>query len=677
MMFSQASPFLRIIVIFQALFLSQLMGVHPSASSQERVPYNDEAEHRFLAAVQVFRSQNFLEAHRQFASVYADLPINQRTTAAYVMDGKALSRLGEPDFSDEVLRKFLQKFPSSLYVGDAHYTMGINALWRRDFENALRDFARLLDEHADNSLAAEAETLVRTIVEKISPESQVKRIQLEFSGRSSGDFVAYVLAEKFYAANDFLAAREILETLVRGSRATRYTGRAHALLRQIEGGGSVKIGVLLPLFSKTKDAVLQRVGQEFLAGARLAAEEHNSHPRSYTKVALEIRDTERDPVIASRVIQEMVSDPEIVAIVGPIYSEEVFATAGVANAKGVPLISPTANANGTASVGQYIFQANPDYSARGKAMAQYAIGKRGYRTVAVLAPIDAVGKYMAESFIEEATRLGATILAVEWYGRNTTNLYPQYRSIREKGLIKGSDAILTFSGKLEERFVEKLASAGVPGNVIDSLLEKGGSAKVSAVLGEHGKRIVDSLQIPVTYPDLKLDSLHIPVTSVEAIYIPIVGADEIGIVSSQLVYYNVQAQILGTGDWYDIGELEANRRYANGAIFTSDTYVEPADTTYQHLLERMLETMGVRATNNTLFVFDTMRLLFSVLDKGAITRDQIAKNLAEVRKFKGLHTLISFSERVNNELHILQYKAGKVYRIDGITVDELILPVSP
>ncbi len=677
MKFQLTSPSFRVSLVSITLLISLSIGVRPAAISQQRIEYDDAAERRFMAAVQDFRSEKFREAHRQFQSIYSDFSLHQRTTAAYVMDGKALSRLGESQASNEVLGVFLEKFPASLYIGDARYTMGLNALREGDFDNALREFLWVIDGDSDPSMTANAESLVQTIVEKMLPMTEVRQILREFSGRPSEDFVNYLLAEKSYAANDFRDARETLLVLVRKSPGSRYAGRARALLRLIEGGGRVKVGVLLPLFSRARDAALQHLGQEFLAGVRLAAVEHDSHPRSYTKVALEIRDTERDPVVASRVIQELVNDPEIVAIVGPIFSAEVFATAGVANAKGVPLITPTANANGIASVGPYIFQANPDYTRRGKAMAQYAIAKKGYRNIAVLAPIDAVGKYMAESFIEEAARLDATILATEWYGRGTTDLYPQFRSIREEGLMESVGGVLTFTGKLEEGLLEKLVSAGVPTELIDSLMEQEAEIGVRTLFGENGRRIADSLGLPVMYPELKLDSLHIPVTSIEAIYIPIANPDEIGIVSSQLVYYNIQTQILGTGDWNDLAELEANRRYVDGVIFTSDSYVEPEDSTYRDLLQRVLEIMNVRATNNTLFSYDTMRLLFSVVNNGAIARDQIAKSLAGVRKFRGLHAPISFSERVNSELHILQYKVGKIRSIDSITVDETALPPVP
>ncbi|MEE9288872.1 MAG: ABC transporter substrate-binding protein [Bacteroidota bacterium] len=664
-------------LISGTIFVSFSVALSVTANCQESVESNYEAERRFSAAVEDFRSRKFFDAHRQFLSVYSDYPLHQRTTAAYVMHGKTLSRLGMSQASNEILSEFLQKFPASLYVGDARYTMALNALRDRNPANALRQFLWAIEKGSDSSTSANAESLVRVIVERMPSMVDVNRIHREFSGLPSGDFFTYVLAERSYAEDDIRNARELLQVLVRDSLESEFAERARALLRHIEGGGRVKIGVLLPLFSKARDVALQQLGQEFLAGIRLAVDEHNSDPRSYAKVAVEIRDTERDPVVALRVIQELVSDSEIVAIVGPVFSAEVLATAGVANANGVPLISPTANANGIASVGQYIFQANPDYTSRGKAMAQYAVEKGGYLTLAVLAPIDAVGKYMAESFIEEATRLHATVVATEWYGTGTTDLYPQFRSIREKGLIEQADPLLTFRGRLQDGLLEKLISAGAQERLVDSLLEHGSTVGVSELLGEDGRRIADSLGFPVIYPELKLDSLHIPVLAIDAIYIPITSPDEIGIVSSQLVYYNLQAQILGTGDWNDFGELEANKSYVDGVLFTSDTYVHPGDTSYQHLLQQILETMSLRATNNTLFAYDTMRLVLSVVDDGAITRDQIAERLASIRKFKGLHTSISFSERVNSELHILQYREGEVRSVDRITVDESSLPEPP
>ena len=100
----------------------------------------------------------------------------------------------------------------------------------------------------------------------------------------------------------------------------------------------------------------------------------------------------RDPAVAARLTKELAADQEVIGILGPMFSSTTLTAARAAQEAAIPLISPTANANGIAALVQFVFQANPDYEMRGRAMARYAVGKLGFRTMAVLAPSDAYGK---------------------------------------------------------------------------------------------------------------------------------------------------------------------------------------------------------------------------------------------------------------------------------------------
>ena len=87
-------------------------------------------------------------------------------------------------------------------------------------------------------------------------------------------------------------------------------------------------------------------------------------------------------------MSDLGDDANVVAVLGPISSDEVFASAGVANAKQVTLLTPTATSNGIAAIGPYVFQGNPDYDTRGRAMAAFAWDRLGARKFAVLAPTE-------------------------------------------------------------------------------------------------------------------------------------------------------------------------------------------------------------------------------------------------------------------------------------------------
>jgi len=315
-------------------------------------------------------------------------------------------------------------------------------------------------------------------------------------------------------------------------------------------------------------------------------------------------------------------------------------------------------------------------------MARYALEQLGMRSFGVLAPIDSYGRYMAESFVEEAARLGAKIIGVEWYKKGETDFGEQLMRLRKAAKLEIADPLVSFSRKIPQAEIQKLIARGVSRELLDSLIAARGKISVHALLGPDGKRIADSLHIPTVKEVSDLDTLEIPIKSIDAFYLPIASAEEIGILSAQLAYHNFKTQLLGSGDWYNVDELEDNRRYTDGIIFDSDTYVDPADTAYLKFYDRFLQRTNTRPTKNTLLGYDSARLVLTAAvqsmtssvappDTPAVSREGVAVALRSSRDFRGLHSLISFSRgRVNAALNILQYKGGAVRKLCDFIVQE-------
>ncbi len=451
----------------------------------------------------------------------------------------------------------------------------------------------------------------------------------------------------------------------------KYVDDALSLLEQMEKRGGVKIGVALPLMLKAENPVTRALGIEFLQGIQLAVDEYNQAVP--VKIALEVRDTERDPSIAARQVADLCSDEKVSAIIGPIISNEVFASAGIANERGVPLITPTATANGIAAIGSFIFQANPDFDMRGRDAAAYAYSALGARSFAVLAPTDAVGKQMAESFIAEVDTLGGEMIDVQWYTAGSTDLRMELTTMRRKALEKLEVPTIDFSAKMRQSELNKLINWGVNQRVLDSLIERGLTAPVTLLFGERGKQIADSLKLPTNLEQMKYDSLGLPVKNIDAIFVPIASSEEIPVVSSQLKFFNIQAQVLGTGDWNDMSALDQNRQYTDGIIFTVDTYSDPASEIYRTFAAKyQLANNDKPPGTNALFGYDVAKMIIQIISQGKTRRAEVAAALAKVEGFEGLHSKISLSmNRVNACLTVLQYKDRQILRIGEIDLTRL------
>lgn len=643
----------------------------PLATAQEMPSYIQDVEPIFNYGVKQYQRGRHADANEAFHKIIANYPLNQRTTASYVMGGKSLFNLGRYEEAASTLSTFLQEFPESKYVADARYTLGLTYYQLRRYRDAVVEFSASLEYSANPTLTKKLEAAIDDVTSDMTSLGDVRTLLSRVTGIRSTSLLTIKLAEKQYQLRQLTDADETLSTFLEAHPETPYYNSAKQLLSTIQEELAVKlrtskIGVLLPLHTAARESE-QTIGNEILEGVQCAFDEYQANPA--LKLALAIRDSKGDAGGAAVVMREFARDKSVLAVVGPVFSPEVIAAAKIADGSGIPLISPTATSNGIAAIGSCIFQTNPDYSTRGKAMAQHAIQKLETKTVAVLAPSDMYGKSMAESFVGEAERLGATVIAQAWYKSGAMDLSAQCKEIREAIFRKGEEPYISFAGMVSAVDIEKLEVYGTPKVLIDSLLTARSEISIYALFGRRAKRIADSLGLR-TVKKRAASALDVGAWSLDALYCPIASNSEIGVVLSQLAYSNIKTQILGSGDWDNRLELDRNSRYASGVIFESDSYVDDNDAGYRSFCNDFTQKTGKKPTKNALFGYDTMRLLLQVIAEGASSREQLKDALSQVRGFHGYHANISLDAgRINSELHILQYKKGQITRLDDVRVE--------
>ncbi len=230
---------------------------------------------------------------------------------------------------------------------------------------------------------------------------------------------------------------------------------------------------------------------------------------------------------------------------------------------------------------------------------------------------------------------------------------------------------LSFSGKVQEGDVRRLLEAGARREVLDSVRMKAGVISARELFGmDRGGAIAESLRTPLLVGADNADNVDTPIASIEGLYVPVNDPEEMGAIAPQLTFFNVRTQLLGSNEWYDIDQLAEHRRYVNGVMFASDTFVSSDDLAYAAFDASYVTAMGKRPSKYSLFGYDAMKLLLERIAKGATGRKELAKQLGLVRAFQGIHAKISLlNGRVNSELHILQYMNGKVTEIGEISVE--------
>lgn len=650
-----------------------LMLLMMNAQAQEAFKYSYEADRVFSRGLDFFRNGRYAEAVEAFDKTSLIQPLHQRTTASLVMKGKALIQLEDFLEASRTLRGFLAQYSWSSYASDAEYMMGLTQARIRRYDEAM---SYLLSAWR-KSVAADSGRLQHNITaaieenaEKHIPVPGLKSFIAQSMESRERQLLWLKIAEKESAAGNVAAASVAIDSLEKHYPGHPYAVRIAAISSSVSERSRIKLGALLPLMKNSEPSAAKQIGNDVYDGVLFAVEEYQSDPEARVKVALETKDTERDPAIAERVAGELCEDREVIGIIGPVFSQTTVAAAKITNRARIPLVTPTANSNGIAASGVYTFQANPDYENRGKALARFAVEKKQFSTFAVLSPSDTHGKLMAEGFVAEAIRLGGKVVISEWYSNGSTDFTTQLQNIRRAAEKNAAEPMISFRGRLNQSDLVKLTQLGVPRKRLDSLVNRSAVVPAVFLLGPRGRALVDSLEITAfSYARNTVDSLDIAVTGIDAIYCPITTSSEIGLVSSQIVYFNIQAQLLGSGEWNSFADLDANKRYCEGVIFEADGYPDEHSAGFETFMRNFQQRFSKQPGKNTLYGYDAARMMLGLIREGASNRESLTRALSELQMYEGLHAKISLADRrVNSWLKILQYNADVVHQIDEINV---------
>ncbi|MBX2989947.1 MAG: ABC transporter substrate-binding protein [Bacteroidetes bacterium] len=644
-----------------------------SAESQPAIERSQEAEQQFRAALALFTTGEYVQASAAFERLADRSPVHHRTTAAIVMKAKADLYGGQYNDAEATLQKLLTQFPSSSYKGDAEYTMGLVQLKKQSYTNALREFVACWRTIATRPSQLQLYRLLMATIDSTIDEyislQELQQVLAATPGGSEREFLLLGLAKKQLHERRYAEATATLIQIEKSGQPPVFPARLNELRQLLEAPREIRIGVLLPLMKRSTQSTREKeVGTGLLDGISFAMQEYarGHHAR---KVTLDVRDTESDPATAAALFKELVTDGSLLGVIGPAFSSEAIAVRRLANEFRIPTITPTANANGIAESGFFVFQANPDFDTRAKAMARYAVKTLQFKRLAVLASREQPSKSLAEAFAREAEQLGATIITTEWYDRGAADLTQQLLGVRRKANTFAQEPYLNFE-KLTQKDVGKLSKLGVSAKILDSLIVRRSVTNAVSLLGPEARSILAENEIHFVVSDPRIDSLQRIVTTIEGLYCPIGSPVEIGVISSQLAYFGIETTLLGSGEWNSIAELNANKRYVRSVLFESDSYTDTRDMRVRDFTYRFSNMFGRMPGRNDFYGYDVTRLVLSALDEGSSTREQLRDALAQVRSYPALHAKISLApRRVNSCLHILQYTNETIQRVAELEVE--------
>ena len=176
--------------------------------------------------------------------------------------------------------------------------------------------------------------------------------------------------------------------------------------------GPIKVGVYGSLTGSTAT-----FGQSTKKGIDLAFGEINARGGVKGRQLQALHeDDQGKPEEAAAVVQKLIDQDKVVAVLGEVASSRSLAAAPICQNAGIPMITPSSTNPAVTLVGDYIFRACFIDEFQGRVMAEFASGDLASKKVAILTDVKndySVG--LAGFFKTRYTELGGTVVAEESY----------------------------------------------------------------------------------------------------------------------------------------------------------------------------------------------------------------------------------------------------------------------
>ena len=163
-------------------------------------------------------------------------------------------------------------------------------------------------------------------------------------------------------------------------------------------------------------------------GVAMAVEEFNTAGGATvngvkTTINSVIEDDTGSPEVGASAAQKLINQDKVIGIIGAVMSKVSLAVAPIAQAAGVPMISPTSTNAGVTLIGDYIFRACFIDSFQGTVMANYVWNTLKLKTAAVLYDNgNDYNKGLAEFFKAGFEKLGGKVVAFEAFTDEATTV---------------------------------------------------------------------------------------------------------------------------------------------------------------------------------------------------------------------------------------------------------------
>ncbi|WNG54402.1 ABC transporter substrate-binding protein [Archangium gephyra] len=372
----------------------------------------------YRAGVLFYDSQDYVNARKSFNELLFENPLHPQATEAKRRLGRSALEVGAYRDAYQTLYSLAERAEGAERIqlledsAKAAEKAGL-------FGQALRISVDLAGNAQTPEAQQAAVARVQQLVEGRAGFMDVAQIMEDLpSSNPAWPVLTFKLARIYYHLRDWTRLEETLNRFLAEAPNHTFAPQARELLARATRRVDVQtktVGLLLPMTGKYK-----AVGEAVLRGVKLAL--------AGSDIELVVKDTQGDVNLAAQGMEQLAFDEGAIAVLGPITSDESRRAALVAEELQVPLLTLTRQEDIT-NIGPFIFRNMLTNSAQARAIADFAMKQKGFKSFAMLYPNLPYGVELANDFWDHVVENGGQVRGAETYAHDQTTFTSEAKKL--------------------------------------------------------------------------------------------------------------------------------------------------------------------------------------------------------------------------------------------------------
>lgn len=358
----------------------------------------------YRAGVLAFEEGDYVLARKSLGELIFENPLHPKANDARLKSGLAAVELKAYRDAYQTLSTLVERLDGEdRRLAEA--ALAKAAAGTQQFSEALKTALKAVDTASGPDEQKKALVQLEEVVETKTTFLSIAEVWNELpKSHPAWPLIAFKMARVYYHLRDWPRLDETLRSLLANAPDSSFAADAKALQDRLSRRAQVKprtIGAVLPMSGKYK-----AFGETTMRGLQLALKGSD--------LELVVKDTQGDPTLTAKLVEQLAFDEGVIAIIGPLLSDDARRAALIAEELQLPLIT-LSRAEGLTEIGPHIFRTMVTNAQQAEALADYAMTTLGYKTFAILHPNTSFGVELSNEFWDAVEKRGGQIRGIEAY----------------------------------------------------------------------------------------------------------------------------------------------------------------------------------------------------------------------------------------------------------------------